>query len=85
MALPYLGLDGEEWISSWHAVNSEKTIFMKTQGKDLIVYGLFVDDIMHILTYPRLQDELIRKYSKNFDSSTILDNRICSGFLICGF
>ena len=48
-------------------VNSEKTIFMKTQGKDFIIHGLFVDDMMHIPTCSRLQDEFIRKYSKDFD------------------
>ena len=47
---------------------SEKN-FMKTQGKDLIIHGLFVDDVMHIPACSKLNEEFIRKslYSKNFD------------------
>jgi hypothetical protein len=43
-------------ISAWmeancyFAVNSEKTIFMKREGKQFIINGLFVDDMMHIAT-----------------------------------
>ena len=39
-----------EWMeqNGYPAVNSEKTIFMKGQGSDFIMHGLFVDDMMHV-------------------------------------
>jgi hypothetical protein len=38
-------------------VNSEKTIFMKPQGSDFIMNGLFVDDMMHVPTCDKLRDD----------------------------
>jgi hypothetical protein len=35
-------------------VNSEKTIFMKRQGSDFIMHGLFVDEKMHDIACPYL-------------------------------
>jgi hypothetical protein len=48
------------------AVNSEKTIFMKREGKHFIIHGLFVDDMMHISTNTKLKNEFMEKYSKDF-------------------
>jgi hypothetical protein len=59
-------------ISAWMeangylAVNSEKTIFMKREGKHFIIHGLFVDDMMHISTNTKLKNEFMEKYSKDF-------------------
>ena len=49
------------------AVNSEKTFFMKREGEHFIINGLFVDDMMHTTTSTKLQDEFLRKYSKDFN------------------
>ncbi len=60
-------------ISAWmeangyFAVNSEKTIFMKHEGKHFIIHGLFVDDMMHIATNTKLKNEFMEKYSKDFN------------------
>ena len=58
-----------EWMekNGYPAVNSEKTIFMKWQGDDFIIHGLFVDDMMHIPTCDKLKQEFLAKYSKDFD------------------
>ncbi len=48
------------------AVNSEKTIFKKTEGSDYIIHGLFVDDMMHISSCEELTKELMDKHSKDF-------------------
>ena len=43
-------------ISTWmedneySAVNSEKTIFMKSAGKDFIMHGIFAVDMKHVPT-----------------------------------
>ncbi len=45
MAYSHLGMDGAERLTSaGPEVDSEKTIFMKRQGSDFIIHGLFVDD-----------------------------------------
>ena len=49
------------------AVNSEKTIFMKRQGIDLIMHGLFVDNMMHVPTCDKLRDEFLELYQKDFE------------------
>ena len=60
-------------ISDWMeqngnpAVNSEKTIFMKRQGSDFIMHGLFVDDMMHVPTCDKLRDEFLQLYQKDFE------------------
>ncbi len=40
------------WMGAngYFTVNSEKTIFMKHEGKHFINHGLFVDDMVHIAT-----------------------------------
>ncbi len=49
------------------AVNIEKTIFKKTKGFQYIIYGLFVDDTMHISSCDELIMELMDKYSRYFE------------------
>ena len=58
-----------EWMekNGYLAVNSEKTIFMKWDGDNFIIHGLFVDDMMHISTCDKLKQEFMAKYSKDFD------------------
>jgi hypothetical protein len=53
--------------NGYPAVNSEKTIFMKRDGSDFIIHGLFVDAMMHVPTCERLKKEFMDKYSKDFD------------------
>jgi hypothetical protein len=36
--------------NGYPVVNSEKTIFMKRQGSEFIMHGLFVDEMMHVPT-----------------------------------
>jgi hypothetical protein len=48
-------------------VNSEKTIFMKRQGSDFIMHGLFVDDMMHVPTCDKLCNEFLALYRKDFE------------------
>ena len=60
-------------ISTWmeeneyHAVNSEKTLFMNRDGKDFIVHEIFVDDMKHVPTAQYLLDEFLEKYSWDFE------------------
>ena len=58
-----------EWMekNGYPAVNSEKTIFMKRDGDDFIIHGLFVDDMMHVPTCERLKQEFLEKYTKDFE------------------
>ncbi len=53
-----------EWMETngYPAVNSEKTIFMKQDGDDFIIHGLFVDDMMHVPTCDRIWKEFLDKY-----------------------
>jgi hypothetical protein len=39
------------YLRGYQAVNSEKTSFMKRTGDDLIIHGLFVDDIKSVPLY----------------------------------
>ena len=57
-----------DWMekNGYPAVNSEKTIFMRREGKDFNLHGLFVDDMMHTSTSTRLKEEFMKKYSKDF-------------------
>jgi hypothetical protein len=48
------------------AVNNEKTIFMKCQGNDFIIYCLFVDDMMRVPTCDALKQEFMAEYTKDF-------------------
>ena len=53
--------------NGYPAVNSEKTIFMKRQGSDFIIHGLFVDDMMHVPSCDKLRDESLTLYQKDFE------------------
>ena len=53
--------------NGYPAVNSEKTIFMKRQGSDFIIHGLFVDGMMHVPTCDKLRDEFLQLYQKDFE------------------
>ena len=58
-----------DWMEKhdYPAVNSEKTIFMKREGADFIIHGLFVDDMMHVPTCDRLRNEFLELYKKDFE------------------
>ena len=49
------------------AINSEKTMFMKWDGDDFILHGLFVDDMSTIPTSYHLKEEFMALYSADFD------------------
>ena len=49
------------------AINSEKTMFMKWEGDDFILHGLFVDDMSTIPTSDHLKEEFMALYSADFD------------------
>ncbi len=40
---------------------------MMCRGEHFIIYGLFVDDVMHTTTSTKLRDEFLRKYSNDFN------------------
>ena len=48
-------------------MNSEKTIFMKHEGAEYIIHGLFVDDMMHIFSCDAMKDEFLALYKKDFE------------------
>jgi hypothetical protein len=58
-----------EWMEQhgYPAMNSEKAIFMKREGAEFIIHGLFVDDMMHIPTCDKLRDEFLELYKKDFE------------------
>jgi hypothetical protein len=58
-----------DWMerNGYPAVNSEKTIFMKRQGTEIIIHGLFVDNMMHIPTCDKLHDEFLTLYQKDLE------------------
>ena len=49
------------------AIYSEKTIFMKREGEEWIMHGLFVDDMIYAATNDNLLDQFIREYKADFD------------------
>ena len=49
------------------AINSEKTMFMKWEGDDFILHGLFVDDMSTIPTSDHLKEDFMTLYSADFD------------------
>ncbi len=53
--------------NGYPAVSSQKAIFMKWDGDNFIIHGLFVDDMMHIPTCDKLKQEFLAKYSKDFN------------------
>ena len=48
--------------NGYAAVNSKKTIFMKSKGLDYIIHGLSVDDMMHIYSSDEMKDEFLALY-----------------------
>jgi hypothetical protein len=62
----HLHISGWMEKNGYLVVNSEKTIFMKCQGDDFIIHGLFVDDMMHVPTCDDLKQEFMAKYTKDF-------------------
>ncbi len=52
--------------NKYHAINSEKTNFMKHCGADFLIHGLFVDDMMHVTTSDALRDKFMKKYTADF-------------------
>jgi hypothetical protein len=48
-------------------VNNEKAMFMKWDGNDFIIHGVYVDDFKTIPTTKKLKDEFKRLYSTDFD------------------
>jgi hypothetical protein len=56
------------WMEShaYMAVNSEKTMFMKWEGSDFIIHGLFVDDMAHASTSQKMIKKFMKEYSKDF-------------------
>jgi hypothetical protein len=61
-----ISLTSLDWVirNNYLPVNSEKTIFKKTN--DYIIHGPFVDDVMHISSCDELREEFTQKYSKNY-------------------
>jgi uncharacterized glyoxalase superfamily protein PhnB len=57
------------WMEShgYPAINSEKTMFMKWDGDDFILHGLFVDDMSTVPTSDHLKEEFMALYSADFD------------------
>ena len=51
----------------FHAVYNEKTMFMKWEGGDFIIHGVFVDDFKTIPTSMKLKEEFERLYSADFE------------------
>ena len=45
--------------NDYRAVNSEKRIFVKRDGKEFIMHGIFVDDMKHVPTAKYLLDDII--------------------------
>ncbi len=60
------------------ALDSEETIFMKWAGEDLIIHGLFVDDMQHTSTSQALMYEFMEAYSRDFE---ITGGEVMSTFL----
>ena len=60
MAYENIDLDGGH---DYLAVNCEKTIFMKREGKEFIMYGIFVHDMKHVPT----ANEFLKKCSRDFE------------------
>jgi hypothetical protein len=48
------------------AVNKERTMFMKWEGSDCIIHGLFVDDMAHVSTSQKMIKKFMKEYSEDF-------------------
>ena len=46
--------------NDYREVNSEETIFMKRDGKEFIMHGIFIDGMKHVPTAKYLLDEFLR-------------------------
>ena len=59
------------WMEShgYMAVNNEKTMFMKWEGSDFIMHGLFVDNMAHASTSQKMIKKFMKEYSKDFEYS----------------
>ena len=68
------------WMEShgYLAVNSEKTMFMKRKRREWIMHGLFIDDMAHASTCPKLKKQFLQEYKKDF---YITEEDIVSTFL----
>ncbi len=49
------------------AANSEHTVFIKWDGADFIIHGLFVDDMQSASTSQKLMDEFLTAYGRDFE------------------
>ena len=56
-------IEGHQYLP----VNNEKTIFMKWDGDDFILHGIFVDDFASIPTSEKLKLEFEELYAADFD------------------
>ena len=56
----------------YQAVNNEKAMFMKWQGTDWIMHGVFVDAMMHTSTSTEMLKEFFELYAKDFSFSANL-------------
>lgn len=51
-------------------INDEKTIFLKkVSDKEWIIHGLYVDDMKHIPTSPKLMQEFLTAYNRDFKTT----------------
>ena len=53
----------------YFAVNNEKRMFMKWQGTDWIMHGVFVDDVMYTSTSTEMFKAFFKLYAKDFSFS----------------
>ena len=75
MAPPPLYVDGWEWIP---CSQQRRTIFIKWEGDDFIIHGLFVDDLQTASTSQTLMDKFLEEYSREFE---ITGGEVMSTFL----
>jgi hypothetical protein len=64
--------------NGYPAANSEETIFIKWEGDDFIIHGLFVDDLQTASTSQTLMDKFLEEYSREFE---ITGGEVMSTFL----
>ncbi len=56
-------------MNTQRLIVKDNAIFMKRQESDVIIHGLFVDDMMHITTFDNLSDKFLQLYQKDFEIS----------------
>ncbi len=49
------------------AAKSEHTVFIKWDGADFIIHGLFVDDMQSASTSQKLMDKFLTAYGRDFE------------------